>query len=255
MAVPAATEGRSGIQVLARAIDIVRLLEAHPSGLRQREISDQLGLTRSTTSRILAALETEGFVSTRGARGRYQLGPEFVRIAASARRQASFDLHPLLVAMSAEIQETVDISIISGDQAMFVDQVVASNRLRAVSAVGEYFPLHASANGKALLAQLPEADRRRILGKRLDRYTPHTLTTPSELRAELTLIAQRGGVAFDREEHSLGICAVGAVAGTLAGDLLAVSIPVPATRFEGRERELTEAVVAFAARIADALAD
>lgn len=244
-------EGRSGIQVLDRAIDIMRALNSHPAGLTQSEICAALGLARSTGSRLLMALEVEGFVVALGPRGRYRLGPELARLAATARRQAWVDLHPLLVQLSSEIGETVDISVLEGDRAVFVDQVVASNRLRAMSAVGDSFPLHASANGKAFLARLPDADCHRVLSGRLEAFTPHTMTSPDVIKSALAEIRERGGVAFDVEEHALGICAVGAVAGTLGGDLLAVSIPVPVTRFVGREDELCSAVADFAGRIAD----
>lgn len=255
MSLAAEVESRSGIQVLTRAVDIIRLLDVYPAGLTQSEIAEELRLARSTASRLLVALEAEGFVATRGVRGRYRLGPEFVRLAASARRQSWLDLHPLLVELSSEIGETVDVSVLDGNRATFVDQVVSANRLQAVSAVGDVFPLHASANGKAFLAALPEAECRRVLSGRLEAFTPNTLTTPDAVRAELGRIRDRGGVALDREEHSLGVCAVGAVIGHLDHDLLAVSIPVPAARFEGREGELTEAVEDFAVRIAETIAE
>lgn len=248
------SDSRSGVQVLARAAEILRLLHAYPAGLSQTEIGERLDLARSTVSRLLLALEAEGFVVSPGARARYRLGPELTRLAAAARRQSWLDLHPLLADFSYEIGETVDLSVLEGDRAVFIDQVVADNRLRAVSSVGDAFPLHASANGKAFLAAMPEGDVRRVLAGRLDALTDNTLTTPAAVRAELEAIRVAGGVAFDREEQSLGVCAVGAVAGTLDHDLIAVSIPVPVQRFTGHEAELAAAVLQFAARISDWIA-
>lgn len=245
--------GRSRIQVLSRAFDIMRLLNAHPPGLTQTEIGERMGLARSTVSRLLLALESEGFVVAMGPRGRYRIGSEVVRLAASARRQAWLDLHPVLVDLAEQIGETVDLSVLEGDRAVFVDQVVAGNRLRAVSAVGDSFPLHASANGKAFLSSASEAEIRRVLAGRLEAFTPSTLVNPADLRAEIASIRARGGVAIDREEHSEGICAVGAVVGHLDQDLVAISIPVPTTRFTGREEELAAAVSEFALRIAEAI--
>lgn len=255
MATPVAEgESRSAIQVLARAAEILRILHGHPGGMSQAEIGEQLGLARSTVSRLLMALEAEGLVASQGPRGRYRLGPELVRLAASARRNSWNDLHPLLVEFSYEIGETVDLSVLEGDRAVFVDQVVADNRLRAVSQVGDTFPLHASANGKAMLAAMPEPDVRRVLNARLEEYTANTLTSPAELRAEIARIRAKDGVAFDREEQSEGVCAVGAVIGTVDHDLLAVSIPVPTQRFTGRERELQDALLTFIGRIEEWIA-
>ena len=144
----------SGIQVIARAAEMLRLLQAHPGGLNQAEIGERLGMARSTVSRILNALDDEGLVASRAARGRYRLGPEIARMASTVRRSVVIDVHPFMEELSRELEETVDLSILDGDRATFVDQVVSPHRLRAISAVGESFPLHCCANGKALLANL-----------------------------------------------------------------------------------------------------
>ena len=111
-------------------------------------------MARSTVSRILNALDDEGLVASRGARGRYRLGPEIARMADTVRLGVVMDVHPFMEELSRELGETVDLSILDGDRATFVDQVVSPHRLRAISAVGESFPLHCCANGKALLANL-----------------------------------------------------------------------------------------------------
>ena len=241
--------GGSSIQVLARAAEILRLLHRHPHGMSQTEIGAQLGLARSTASRLLIALEAEGLVATSGPRGRYRLGPEVVRLATSARRSAWLDLRPRIIELSSRLGETVDLSVLEGSSAVFIDQVVADNRLRAVSRVGDVFPLHASANGKALLAAMPEPDVRRILGGRLERFTPATITDPELLQEELVRIRSAGGVALDREEHTVGVCALGAVIGTVGYDLIAVSIPVPTQRFTEREFEIQQALRGFIVQI------
>ena len=111
-------------------------------------------MARSTVSRILNALDDEGLVATRGARGPYRLGPEIARMASTVRLGVVMDVHPFMEELSRELDETVDLSILDGDRARFVDQVVSPHRLRAISAAGESFPLHCCANGKALLANM-----------------------------------------------------------------------------------------------------
>jgi DNA-binding IclR family transcriptional regulator len=199
-------------------------------------------------SRLVLALEAEGFLAATGPRGRYRLGPEFIRMAAAARRSAWQELHPLIADLSQEIGETVDLSVLERDRAVFVDQVVADNRLQAVSAVGDSFPLHASANGKALLASMPEPDVRRVLAASLERFTPSTITDPAVLEKELTSV-RTAGIAYDREEHSEGVSALGVVIGTVDHDLLAVSVPMPTHRFTQRENEICSALEAFNERV------
>lgn len=243
------TDARSGgIQVIARAAEILRVLQAHPGGLSQVEIGERVAMARSTVSRILNALEDEGLVAARGARGPYRLGPEIARMASTVRLSVVADLHAFLTELSRELDETVDLSILDGDRADFIDQVVPPRRLRAVSAVGESFPLYCCANGKALLASLPPERQAQVLPSRLVPLTAHTITDRAVLREELAQIA-RDGVAYDREEQTDGICAVGKVLHGVTEQPVAVSVPVPAQRFYGREEELAQALSVWSAKV------
>ncbi|CPR07473.1 transcriptional regulator [Mycobacterium bohemicum DSM 44277] len=236
-------DARGGIQVIARAAEILRLLQAHPGGLSQAEIGERTGMARSTVSRILGALDDEGLVASRGARGPYRLGPEIARMAATVRLGVVIDVHPFMEELSRELEETVDLSVLDGDRVTFVDQVVSPHRLRAISAVGESFPLHCCANGKALLASLSPEQQAKALPSRLARLTPNTITTPAALRKELDRVRAEG-IAYDREEQTEGICAVSAVL-PVGDQIVAVSVPVPAQRFYRREAELAEALLAW----------
>ncbi len=162
-----------GIQVIARAAELLRVLQAHPGGLSQAEIGERVGMARSTVSRILNALEDEGLVASRGARGPYRLGPEITRMATTVRLGVVTEMHPFLTELSRELDETVDLSILDGDRADVVDQVVPPQRLRAVSAVGESFPAVLLRHGKALLAALRCRHCHRRRRPRRYRSIPH----------------------------------------------------------------------------------
>jgi DNA-binding IclR family transcriptional regulator len=237
-----------GIQVIARAAEILRLLQAIPAGLSQTEIADRIGLPRSTIHRILGALETEGLVAAGMPRGRYRLGPEISRMADGARHSVVLQVHPFLEELSRELNETVDLSVLDGDRVTFIDQVVAQHRLRAVSQTGSSFPLHCTANGKALLAMMPPAMVAKLLPASLPALTSHTITTQGALRRELDEV-RRAGVAFDAEEHTEGICAVGAALHGVPGAPTAVSVPLPVQRFVDRRPEITAALRQTVARI------
>lgn len=96
-----------GIQVIARAAELLRVLQAHPGGLSQAEIGERVGMARSTVSRILNALEDEGLVASRGARGPYRLGPEITRMATTVRLGVVTEMHPFFV-LDGELVVTVD---------------------------------------------------------------------------------------------------------------------------------------------------
>ena len=240
--------GGSGIQVIARAADILRALRLAPAGLSQAEVAEQVGLARSTIHRLLNALEDEGLVESDGPRGRYRLGSEVSRLADTARRGLLASLHPMLEELSNEVNETVDLSVLDRNKATFVDQVVAPHRLRAVSAVGESLPLYCTANGKAFLAAMSPHDLARATDGVLPRLTPNTITDHEVLAAELARVRAEG-IAYDREEQSEGICAAGTVIRGLTGLSVAVSMPMPAQRFYGRETILRDTLLRWAQRV------
>ena len=167
-----------------------------------------------------------------------KLGPALVRIAGSIRFQIVESARPYMEQLSGETGETVDLSVLDQDKLVFLDQVPGSHRLRTVSAVGVSFPLHCSANGKALLAALDDVQFERM--KRhmvLDSHTANTITSWKKLKDELAKV-RKEGIAYDREEHSTGISAVAAVVRGPAGELAAISITTPTQRFNGLESRL-----------------
>jgi DNA-binding IclR family transcriptional regulator len=236
---------RQGVQAIARAGTVLRALEAAPQGLPLVELAAVVGLPKSTVHRLVGALADEELVAT-GAGGHVALGPGLARLAAATRLTLAERLRPVLEQLHGELEETVDLAVLDGAELRFVDQLPGPHRLRAVSAVGERFPLHCTANGKALLAALGDERALTLLPLRLPRMTPATITTRAALLAELAAIRRAGGVAFDREEHTQGICAAGAAVLDAGGPVAVLSVPIPAPRFRGQERRLARALPAAA---------
>jgi len=227
----------SGVQVIARAAAIMRTLADAPDGLSLMEIAKRVGLARSTVQRIVAALEAETFVVAASPNGRVRLGSGLAHLAAATRGDLQREVRPFLEHLSQEANETVDLAVLEDDHVVFVDQVIAPHRLRAVSAPGVRFPLHCTANGKAILAALPIAQVERLVPERLEPLTSRSITTRARLLEELEEV-RATGIAYDREEHTEGICAVGATIHGPMGELAAITIPLPATRFYGHEEHL-----------------
>jgi DNA-binding IclR family transcriptional regulator len=230
-----------GVQVIARAAQILRALDGEPHGLSLSQLSERLALPRSTVHRVVTALATEGLLAAASPNGRVRLGPELARLALASRRELRLELRPHLQRLFDRLNETVDCAVLDGDHLRFIDQIAAPHRLRAVSAVGATFPLHCTANGKALLAELSPEEVSRILPTRLRRCTPATVTVRAELVAELERV-RVSHVAFDREEHTTGISAAGIAIRDPFGALAAISVPMPTQRFEGREAEIAAAL-------------
>ncbi len=240
---------RQGIQVIARAAAVLRALESEADGLSLSDIAARVGLARSTVQRIVGALAEEQIVISATPRARVKLGPLIVRLAAAANVDVTALARPIMQALSQEVRETVDLSVMSGRHAVFIAQVPGPQRLAAVSAIGESFPLHCTANGKALLARLPEERRAKLLRGPLVSHTLNTITETGELVSQLDEI-RRTRIAWDHEEHSEGISAVGTSFADAMGRDYALSIPAPTSRLERRRAVLTETILRAADRLA-----
>jgi DNA-binding IclR family transcriptional regulator len=232
---------RNGIQVVARVADVLRALAATPEGLSLSELASTVAMPKSTVHRLVSALESEEFV-TPARTGKIHLGRGIARLGAATRDGLRDQIRPFLIRLHQRLDETVDLSVRDGASARFIDHIPAPHRLRAVSAVGAAFPLHCTANGKALLAAMPEEELAVVLPARLPALTPNTVTEREQLEEELRRVRAEG-VAYDREEHTLGISAVGAVVNDPCGAAAAISVPVPTQRFKGNERALAQALL------------
>jgi DNA-binding IclR family transcriptional regulator len=132
--------------------------------------------------------------------------------------------------------------------ARFVDQVPGRQRLAAMSAVGERFPLHCTANGKAILACMAEADVLELVDKSIAEHPDHPLTDHNALMHDLGRTRQTH-LAFDFEEHREGITAVGTALLDWLSRPIAISIPMPSLRFADRQDEIAVRLLQFRERV------
>ena len=140
---------------------------------------------------------------------------------------SNFDFRPYIAQLAKEAGETVDVSEMLKKRTVFVDQIVGSGRLNIVSPIGEAFPLHCLASGKAMLATFSDDQVLKLIGRKtMERHTADTITNPEALLQELAKV-RRSQLAFDHEEHLEGVSAVGTAIQEPGGKLYAITIPVP----------------------------
>ena len=228
-----------GVQVIARAASVLRALEGRPEGLSLGQIARETGLARSTVQRIVAALATEDFVSEAQPGRGVRIGPGLARIAASISSNLADILHPHIVALRDEVEETVDLSILAGGSAVFIDQIPGRRRLVGI---GERFPLHCTANGKAILACLDRSEAETLIDKSVEEHPDHPLPDRAKLMREVEA-ARRKHLAFDLGEHGIGISAVGIAVLDAFGRPVAISIPAPTHRFNAEREKLAKALI------------
>ena len=113
-----------------------------------------------------------------------------------------------------------------------------------MSAVGESFPVHSTANGKAALSLLDNDAIVNLLKQSLIKETSNTITDIKVLVKEIEKVRETK-IACDKEEHSEGICALGTAFHDPLGRVFAVSVPVPTVRFIRAKESITEALISF----------
>ena len=216
------------IQVISRAANILRVLGKDTSGLSLGQIAGRVGLPRSTVQRIVGALASEGFLTAGQGNGGIRLGPEIQSLAQSAVELPRERLRPVLQTIADETGETVDLARLDGKKMLFIDQIVGQQRLRAVSSIGDVFPLTTTANGKAALARLPEGEAEELMAAEC--ASGLSGKSLAVLMAEIDGI-RNGALARDEDEHTDGISAIGIGLNDPSGDVFAISVPVPSSRY------------------------
>ncbi|MEV0900831.1 IclR family transcriptional regulator [Actinoplanes sp. NPDC049802] len=225
--------GPALVQSVDRALSILEILARRRSA-GVTEIGRELGVHKSTAFRLLAVLESRGFVEQAQERGTYRLGLGVVRLAGTVAAQLDLSRqgHEVCDRLAAEVGETVNIAILDGNRAVNVTQSRGAASVTSYDWVGRQTPLHATSSGKVLLAHAPEAVRVAVLAGPLERFTPATLTGAADLTAELDGI-RSAGWASTSEEYEVGLNAVAApIRGADGSVLAALSVSGPAYRLD-----------------------
>ncbi len=240
------TNSRSGIQVIARAAAVLRALKGEQTGLSLGQIAKRVGLARSTVQRITSALMDEDFIVTSPRGGGLILGPALSALAGAAQYNIVEHCRLLLNEITQKTGETTDLAVMRGIGMVFLDQVPGTHRLTTVSKVGEVFPLTTTANGKACLAQLPEVEAIKLATKEWTRTGVQA--DISALLHELADVRSRG-LAYDLDEHAIGVSAIGFAFTDWHGELHAISVPVPSSRFDRQRAAIENALLEVASDI------
>ncbi len=241
----------NGVQVIARVAGLLRLLGAEPEGLTSAELATRSGLPRTTVHRLIHALTAEGFVHALPS-GELRIGTALVGIAVGSRRDLRHEVAPYLERLSHELGETVDLAVLDAGEVLFIAQVPSQRALRVVSEVGTRFPVHCTASGKALLAGLAAGEAAALLPSHLERLTKHTITSRRRLLEELQLV-RSSGLAYDREEQSLGVAAVGTLVKDEVGLAAAITVVLPAARLPESQERIDAALLEVRADVLRAL--
>ena len=212
--------------------------------MRVSEVAEHLNVARSTAHRLLGMLVHRQFAVQDPATRVYWPGPRLVEIglAAVGALDLRARMRSYLTQIAASTQETVSLLVLEADRVHFIDSIESPQTVRVSSRLDARMPAHATSAGKAMLAALPaEEVLARYPGEKLITATERTMTTRTQLLAELDQV-RAAGFATNFEESELGLGAVGMA--VLDADMR----PAAAFTVAGPMQRMTQAYVHAIAR-------
>ncbi len=243
------------VQSIDRAFAILAAIAEEPAGIS--DLSRRADLPTSTVARLLVTLEAIGAVERVPDDTIYRVGPAIVTLATSVDPTQSLlaVAQPHLQDLAETLGEAVGLSIPAGYDVHYIGQVNTPNPVQVRDWSGISLPMHIVSSGLVVLAHWPDDAVDRFLDRRLDRFTPRTVTAPTAIRKRLDRIRVDGSVWTD-EEFSEGINSVAAPLFNQAGAVVgALHSHGPSYRFpdEAMREVIARRVVATAATVSEAL--
>jgi DNA-binding IclR family transcriptional regulator len=183
------------IEVLQRAIDILSVFNHSRTSMSLAEIVQAVRLPKTTVFRVLSSLAARGFCEWDATSGKYSLGFELVRLADIRRRQSN--VHdvaiPVMREIRNEVNETVILSVRSGDSRVHIDFAEGLHPMRRMADLGVRAPLYAGAASKVLLAGMADDEIEAYLDRTdLTAFQKSTITDRNLLWREVRAIRKRG---------------------------------------------------------------
>jgi IclR family transcriptional regulator, pca regulon regulatory protein len=219
------------VQSLERGLAVIRAFDAEHPELTLSDVARATGLTRAAARRFLHTLVDLGYVRSDGRL--FALRPRVLDLGYAYLSSLSLPevALPHLEALVARVHESSSISVLDGDEIVYVARVPTRRIMTVAISVGTRFPAYATSMGRVLLAgQSDEWLDGYLASARLRPITPHTITDPGRLRAELLRVRARGWAAVD-QELELGLRAVAAPIRDPDGrPAAALNLSVPASR-------------------------
>ena len=251
-----ASEPGQTIVAIERAADVLALFaDADEPTLGVTEIAQSLRLSKAVVYRILSSFRTKGFVDLDETSRRYSLGPRALHIGLAYQRRTGVTAlaRPEMERLSAATNETATLSMRTGRNRVYVDQVTPDRDVKMVVQIGVEYPLHAGGSSKAFLAFLDPDEQDDYLAAPLGKLTKATPTNKAALRKELAEIRSRGYARSEGER----LDGAGSVAAPILGHdgrpIAVISVCGPADRFRAEAPKAAKLLLEATKRVSHQL--
>lgn len=221
------------VQSVDRALSILEVLSDYSEGLGVTDISDKIGLHKSTVYRLLSTLIHKGYVTQDAKSNKYRITLKLFELG--NKRIEDMDLLSASKPYSEELMkstnEVVHLVIREDNDIIYIDKVEADNTIRMASKIGKRSPMYCTSVGKAILAQLSDEEVEEVWNNsKIEKLTEFTITDFGRMKKELEMVRQKG-YAVDDEENEIGVRCIGAPVFNRFGEVEgAISISGPTIR-------------------------
>src|SRR5574337_162071 len=223
----------SGDTPTMRLFALLEVIAATDQHHTLQSLVEETGLPKATLHRMLQQLEAAELLQREGDNRHYGIGARLRRLAENlllndTQRGAR---HAVLRKLVEQVGESCNITALSGDEVIYLDRVETAAPLRFYLRAGSRVPVHCSASGKVLLAQMSPAQRRRLLAHApLEKFTATTNTDLDRLEREIARV-RKNGYALDEEEFLPGLMCIAVLVPRETGPSnLCVAIQAPTIR-------------------------
>ena len=251
-------ENRYSISSVLRALNILKSYGPDKTTYTNKELSNKLGLNKSTVTALLSSLEEGGFLEKDEKTREYRLTYRLYQLGMLYFNQV--DLHkvaiPLLTELAVSYNETVHIGFLNKFRVFNIDTIESTQPVGIRMTKHMPHDAHSSAIGKVLLAYLDKEESEKYFQTvQLNRYTPNTITSSQELKNHLVLVKENGYALDDGELFEDVRCVGAPVYNSSAQVIAAISLSGPIFRMtaEKIENEYISAVKNTAFRISQKL--
>ena len=234
------------LQTIEKASAVLALFDREHTEWGVREVAQALDLAKSSAHDLLTSLEQVGLLG-KTEEGRYRLGWRIVTLSETllATTELRREARPILEELADQYRETIHLAVLDDTKVVYVDKLEGKQAVRVeLTSLGTRLYAHCSALGKVLLAHQPEENVKRIIKiEGLPPFTANTITDADELEQTLAKV-RRQGYATDQEEILPDLCCVGAPIRNHTGHVIAaISMSIPAYRFQRSQIEFRKAVM------------
>lgn len=243
-------ENYKRVQSIDRAVSILKCFSKQRKEMKLSEIADELSLNKSTVHGIISTLKYNGLIDQDEETQKYRLGLYLMKLGDTVA--SSIDIrdiaHPIIKEVSQQLNETVHLSKLDGDELIYLDKVESNQSMRIFTTIGSRMPAYCTGMGKAMLAYIDDEKINNLLSDALEPMTEYTITDKNELLKRLADIREKG-YAMDNEENSIGLRCIAAPIFDHKGNAkYAISVSGPTVRMTDKRMENIISIIKDSAR-------